>query len=147
MTKILSMVNHKNYNLGANGGLNLWYFWLPSITSSIDGLTLKMKSQLVAYLLNGGEHIYWILDFKGEMHSTWDLWRSGFQECKGKYEIYSNCWCFFQHQRFDWNKYWQLDNAKSHCAFVKQTKQTIIAKYNKKLASTYTKFVRNLWPN
>ena len=27
--------------------------------------------------------IYWILDLEGEMHSIWDLWKSGLQECKG----------------------------------------------------------------
>jgi hypothetical protein len=29
------------------------------------------------------EHIYWILDLEGEVHSIWDLWVSGLQECKG----------------------------------------------------------------
>ena len=42
-----------------------------------------MKSQSITYLLNGSEHIYWILDLEGEMHSIWDLWISGLQECKG----------------------------------------------------------------
>ena len=41
-----------------------------------------MISQSIAYLLNGNEHIYWILDLEGEMHSIWDLWISGLQECK-----------------------------------------------------------------
>ena len=27
-------------------------------------------------------HIYWILDLEGEVHSIWDLWVSGLQECK-----------------------------------------------------------------
>ena len=44
---------------------------------------MKMKSQSIAYLPNGSEHIYWILDLEGEMHVLWDLWISGLQECKG----------------------------------------------------------------
>ena len=28
-------------------------------------------------------NIYWILDLGDEMHSIWELWRSGLQECKG----------------------------------------------------------------
>jgi hypothetical protein len=36
-----------------------------------------MKSKSVVYLLNGREHIYWILDLEGEVHSIWDLWISG----------------------------------------------------------------------
>ena len=42
-----------------------------------------MKPQLIAYSLNGSEHIYWILDLEGEVHSIYDLWISGLQECKG----------------------------------------------------------------
>ena len=50
---------------------------------------LKMKFQSIAYLFNGSEHIYIyidiyrILDLEGEVHSIWDLWISGLQECKG----------------------------------------------------------------
>jgi hypothetical protein len=39
------------------------------ITSFIDDCTFKMKSQSIAYLLNESHHIYWIVDFGGEMHS------------------------------------------------------------------------------
>ena len=48
-----------------------------------------MKFQSIAYLFNGSEHIYIyidiyrILDLEGEVHSIWDLWISGLQECKG----------------------------------------------------------------
>ena len=42
-----------------------------------------MKSQSIAYLLNQSEDIYWILNLEGEVHSIWDLWISGLQECKG----------------------------------------------------------------
>jgi hypothetical protein len=48
----------------------------------MDGCTLKIKSRWIAHLLNGSEHIYWILDLEGEVHSIWDLWISGLQECK-----------------------------------------------------------------
>jgi hypothetical protein len=51
------------------------------ITCFIDGFTLIMKSQSLAYLLNRSEHI---LDLEGEVHSLWDLWSSGLQEYKGK---------------------------------------------------------------
>jgi hypothetical protein len=40
------------------------------ITCFIDNFTLKMLSQSIAYLLNESEHIYWILDLAGEMHSV-----------------------------------------------------------------------------
>ena len=34
-----------------------------------------MKCQSIAYLLNESEHIYWILDLEGEVHSIWaDKW-------------------------------------------------------------------------
>ena len=47
-----------------------------------------MKSQSFAYLLN-----YWILDLEGEVHSIWDLWTSGLQECKGNgfFEVRRAC--------------------------------------------------------
>ena len=41
-----------------------------------------MKPQSIAHSLNGNEHIYWVLDLEGEVHSIWDLWVSGLQECK-----------------------------------------------------------------
>ena len=40
------------------------------------------KSQSIAYSLNESEHIYWILDLEGEVHSVWDLWISGLQEVR-----------------------------------------------------------------
>ena len=45
----------------------------------MDSFTLKMKSQPIAHLLNGSVHIYWTL----KVHSIWNLWKSGLQECKG----------------------------------------------------------------
>ena len=82
MTKTLSMVSHKNYNLSANEGFVI-FLTSKVITCFICGFTLKMKSQPIAYLLNGSEDIYWILDLEGEVHSIWDLWINGLQECKG----------------------------------------------------------------
>ena len=43
---------------------------------------LTMKPPVIAHLLYGSEHIYWILDLEGECTSMWDLWVSGIQECK-----------------------------------------------------------------
>jgi hypothetical protein len=36
-----------------------------------------MESQSIAYLFNGSEHIYWILDLEGEVHSIWDSTQYG----------------------------------------------------------------------
>ena len=87
MAKTLAMVSHKNYNLNANEGFVI-FFTSKLITCFIDNFTLNlMNSQSIAYLLNGSEYIYiyiyWILDLEGELHSIWDLWISGLQECKG----------------------------------------------------------------
>ena len=60
------MVSHKNYNLSVNKGfVILWTSKL--ITCFIDGFTLTMDPQSIAHLLNGSEHMYWILE--DEMHS------------------------------------------------------------------------------
>ena len=82
MTKTLSMVSHKNYNLGANEGFVI-FLTSKIITNFIDGFTLKMESHAIAYLLNGSEHINRILDLEGEVHSICDLWISDLQECEG----------------------------------------------------------------
>ena len=72
------MASHKNHNLSANEG------FIILLTSKInENFTLQMKSQSIVYLLNGSEPIYWILDLEGEVHSMWDLWITGLQECKG----------------------------------------------------------------
>ena len=63
MTKTLSMASHKNYNLNASEGF-VTFFIFKLITCFIDGFTLIMKSQSLAYLLNGSEHIYWIWTLK-----------------------------------------------------------------------------------
>ena len=57
MTKTLSMVSHKNYNLSANESFVL-FFTSKLITCIIDSFTSKMKSQSIAYLFNGSKHIH-----------------------------------------------------------------------------------------
>ena len=51
------------------------------IACFINHFTFKMESQSIAYLLIGSNHIYWNLDLGGKMHSIWDLWTNGLQEC------------------------------------------------------------------
>ena len=46
------MISHKNYNLSANEDFVI-YLTSKLITCFIGGLTLKMKCQSIAYLLNG----------------------------------------------------------------------------------------------
>jgi hypothetical protein len=82
MTKTLSMVSHKNYNLNAKRGF-CHFLTSKLIICFIDGFTPKRKSQSIAYLLNGSEHMYWILDLETEVHSIWVMWTSNLQECQG----------------------------------------------------------------
>ena len=72
MTKILSMLCHKNHKFGANEG---FVIFLTSIliTCFIDNFTLKMESQSISCLLSKSECIYWILDLENEVHSMWIL--------------------------------------------------------------------------
>ena len=84
MTKTLSMVSHKNYNLGDNEGFVIFLI-SKLITCFIDGFTSKMKPQSIAYLLNGNKHIYWILDLDDELHSIWVIWTNNLRECKGNF--------------------------------------------------------------
>jgi hypothetical protein len=52
------------------------------MTCFIDGFNAKMKSQPVAYLCNGNEHIgFWA--WKAKCTQIWDSWLSGLQERKG----------------------------------------------------------------
>ena len=80
MIKILAMASHKIYNLGASEGFVL-FLTSKSIACFIDGFTLIMQSQSNAYLLDESEHIYWILDLEGEVHSIWKIWINSLQEC------------------------------------------------------------------
>ena len=77
----IQIVSHKNYNLSGSEGFVI-FLTSKSITCFIGGFTLIMKSQSIAYLLNGSEHIHWILTLEGEVHSIWDLQPSGLQEYK-----------------------------------------------------------------
>ena len=70
MTKTLSKVSHKNYNLGANES-SVIFLTFKLITCFVDGFTLKMKPQSIAYLLYVNEHLYWILNLEDEVHSIW----------------------------------------------------------------------------
>ena len=82
MTKTLSIVTKIiTAVLITNEGFVI-FLTIKLITCFIGGFTLKMKSQLIVYMLNGSEHTYWIWDFEGEVHSIWDSWISGIQECK-----------------------------------------------------------------
>jgi hypothetical protein len=69
----LQIISHENYNLDVNE------YFVMFLTSKliacfvIDGFTFKLKSQSIAYLLNGSDHLYWILDLEGEVHSIWDF--------------------------------------------------------------------------
>ena len=82
------MESPKNYNLNTNEGFVI--ILTPKLfTCFIGDFALITKSQSIAYLLNGSEHIYWILDVEGEVHSIWDLRVSGLQECKS-YGFFQN---------------------------------------------------------
>ena len=52
-------------------------------------MTVHFESPSMAFILNESEDIYWILDLESEVHSIWDLWISGLQECKanGFFEV------------------------------------------------------------
>ena len=82
MTKTLSMASLKNYKLCANEGF-VMFLTSMLIICFVDGFTSKVKSQVIAYFLNGSEHIYWILDLEDEVHSIWATWTSGLEEWKG----------------------------------------------------------------
>ena len=86
MTKTLSMISHKNYNLNDDVDFVI-ILTSKLITCFIDSFTSKMKSQSISYLLNWSEYIYiyWILNLEDEVHSIRVIWRSGLQECKGNF--------------------------------------------------------------
>ena len=54
------------------------------------GLTLGRKSQSIAYILRGNEHVYWTWGLQGEVHQIWDLWTSDIQECKNNFFLESS---------------------------------------------------------
>ena len=67
------MVSHKNYNLIVDEDF-VMFLTSKLITCLVDDSTSGMKSQSITYL-------------QSEVHSIWDLWTSGLQECHGQ--------CFF----------------------------------------------------
>ena len=81
MTKTISMLSHKNHNLDANEGF-MTFLTSKLIIHFIDNFTLKLKSQSIAYLLNGSKYIDWSSDLEGEVHSIWDSWISGRQDAR-----------------------------------------------------------------
>ena len=87
MTKTLLMVNRQKYNLNTNEGF-VNFLTSKLITCFICSFTFIMKPQSFAHLLNGSEHIYWILDL------GWSALNMGFvgkwlQECKSN-EFFQN---------------------------------------------------------
>ena len=58
------MVSNKICNLSANEVV-VNFLTSKLITCFINGFILKTKSQSIAYLLNGSEQMYWILDLEG----------------------------------------------------------------------------------
>ena len=81
------MVSHINYKVfNANEDFVI-VLASKLITCLIYNFTSGMRSQSIAYLLEGSEHISWILDLEGEVHSIWFLWTSSLQECKGNFSF------------------------------------------------------------
>ena len=82
MTKALAMVSHKNHNLSANEGFGN-IFDSQVVYMLYWQFHYEKKSQSIVYLLDGSEHIYWILDLQDKVYSVWDLWTHDLQESKG----------------------------------------------------------------
>jgi hypothetical protein len=61
MTKTLSMISHKNYNLSANEGF-VTFPTSTTMTCYIDGFTSKTNSQSTVDFLDENEHVYWIFE-------------------------------------------------------------------------------------
>ena len=80
------MVSLKNDNLSASEGLVI-FSTSKLLTCFIAGFTSKVKSRSVVDLLNGNEHINWILNLDDEVHSMWVIWTSGFQECQDNFIV------------------------------------------------------------
>ena len=62
------MVGRNDYTLNANEGFVI-LLTSKLTTCFIGGFTLTVKPQSIAHLLNGSEHIYWVLDLASEVHS------------------------------------------------------------------------------
>jgi hypothetical protein len=86
MAKTLSMLSPKNLNFNAKEGF-VMFLTSKLIKCFIDSFTSKRKSQSSAYLLNGSEHIYCILDLENGMHLIWVIWTSNLQGCKSQAKV------------------------------------------------------------
>jgi hypothetical protein len=75
------MIRYKNYNFNVNEDFVMFLISKLKLCF-IYGSTSGMKSQSIANLPIGSACIYWILNLEGDVHSIWDLWSSGLQECK-----------------------------------------------------------------
>ena len=75
------MVSHENYNLIANEGFVI-YFHFQVNCMFYWQFTLEMKSPSIAYLLNGSQDMYWIVDLESEVHSIWDLLIDGLKNAR-----------------------------------------------------------------
>jgi hypothetical protein len=83
MKKTLSMVSHRTYDLKGKWGfcnifnfqVNHMLYWWFHFENEIWVNCLFTQCKWT--------YIYWILDLENKVHSIWDLWRSGLQECKG----------------------------------------------------------------
>ena len=64
------MATHKKYHLYANEECIISLSF-TLMTCFMDGFTLGMKSQSIAYLLSGSKRIYWILGLEVEVHWIW----------------------------------------------------------------------------
>ena len=77
------MVSCIHYNLNP-----IFFLTFEFITCSVDihlqafGFDSRIKSQSIISLPRGSELIYWTLGLQGEVHSIWDVWMGGLQECK-----------------------------------------------------------------
>jgi hypothetical protein len=76
------MVSRRNYNLNANEGF-VMVLTSKLIACFIDVFTSKRKSQSIAYLLDGSEHVYWILDLE-EKSTQYGSYKH-IQLCKGNF--------------------------------------------------------------
>ena len=137
MTRTLSMVSRKNYNLNANEGFVI-FLTSKLITCFIGSFTLIMKPQSIALLLNGNEHIYSNLDLEGEVHSIWELWISSLQE-----HAHGN-FCIFDQYSWLGSTYSQINFHYPKC-FEYVYKVKAIKSYRTLFSKTLYTLVERRW--
>ena len=82
------MVSHIHYNINANEDFVIFLLpsWLHALLTFIYMLSVSLDEWNPGqFLMRGSEHVYSLLGLQGEVHSIWDLWTSGLQECKGDF--------------------------------------------------------------